>query len=129
MAQDASDLRLPAAAADRRHQAGQGAGIDHEAGGAALVEAAEIDELNLEAGARGGGKHLALQAAGEVPGGLTAHGRVEGEGEAGTRPAVLRGRELSRLVEEGVDRGAGHSGRGYVLAAHAAIMWARAPAL
>src|SRR3712207_8474157 len=54
---------LAAAALDRGHEAGERARVDDEPGGAAFVEAAEIDELHLEPRPGGGGKHLPLQAA------------------------------------------------------------------
>ena len=68
MMQNAADLGLAGETKDTGHQAHQIAGIVDPAAGFALVKAAIIDELDVEAAKRCSfQKHLALHLAGLVP--------------------------------------------------------------
>ncbi|ODS02811.1 hypothetical protein AUC71_13265 [Methyloceanibacter marginalis] len=80
MGQHFADLGMPALAMDLAHQPRQRVRIAHPAARLALVEAAEIDELHVEAADRlDRAEHLALERKGQVPAGLPAHGRIHGE--------------------------------------------------
>ena len=68
MTENFADLRLAAAAIDPRHQLGEPVAVGDPAGGAAFVQAPEINELNVEpAGARRLAKHVGLQACRPYP--------------------------------------------------------------
>src|SRR5437763_17086984 len=71
--EDTLDLRLAAEARDGAHRPMQIGGGGQPAARLAFTEAAIIDELDVEAAERGGRlEHLALNAAGAIPGGLAA---------------------------------------------------------
>ncbi len=72
------DLGLAAETGDRAHHPVQIGGIRHPPARLAFVEAAVINELDVEPAERGGRlEHLALDAAGAVPARLAARRRVE----------------------------------------------------
>src|SRR6516162_7136869 len=80
---DLFDLGFTGAAHHLRHDLGELTAIGHPAGGAALAEAAVIDQLEVEATDGSGGlEHLGLELTSGVPGRLPAGGGVEGEDEA-----------------------------------------------
>ena len=71
--------------------------------GAALVEAAIIDQADVETAERGRlAKHVGLQRAGHVPGRLPAHGRIEREDQPAPGARRMR-RHRARLGDEGGD--------------------------
>ena len=119
MRQHLADLGVAAAAVDAAHQRGELVARRHPAGGAALGEPAEIDQLDIEpADRRRLAEHVALQRAGGVPGRLPAHGGVEREDQP---PAFAGGRrraERAHFVEEGLDLGLGRSRRRGAVFAH-----------
>src|SRR5205085_1205014 len=120
MSQHALDLGLAAEARDRTHRAVQIGGVGHPAARLAFVEAAIIDELDIEAAERGGGlEHLALNAAGAVPGGLTAGSCIEREDQAATAAGRPHRRSALQIAQEGIDLGGtGFLGKLVVVAAH-----------
>src|SRR5689334_4356264 len=105
MRQHALDLRLTADAGHRAHDPMQIGCIAHPAARFAFVEAAVIDELDVEPAERGGRlEHLALDAAGAIPGRLAARRRVEREDQS-TPPARWRRRGTPQLAQESIDLG------------------------
>src|SRR5262245_26295816 len=92
MVENLLDLGLTGAAYDRRHDLSELCGVGDPARGAALVETAVIDQLEVKApNGSGGLEHLGLELAGGVPGCFSAGGGIEGEDEAstGTRARAL----------------------------------------
>ena len=90
------DLGLAADAKDRAHDAVQIGGGSQPAARLALVEPAIIDELNVEPAERGGRlEHLALDAAGAVPGRFAAGGGVEREDQPPAPARIGRGAPFS----------------------------------
>ena len=80
MGEHLADLGMAAAAVDAGHQLLQRFGVGDEFRCAALAKTAKIDQLDLERpGLADGVEHLGLQRAGEIPGRLAAHRRVEGK--------------------------------------------------
>ena len=94
--QHLADLGVAAAAIDLAHQFRQLRAVGNPSGGAALVEAAIIDEPDIKAAECGRlAKHVGLQRAGHVPGRLPAHRGIEREHQpapgAGAHAATSRG--------------------------------------
>ncbi len=76
------------------------AAVAHEGGSAAFVEAAKIDELDIQpAAGGGGGEHLPLDLLGEIPGRLAAHGGVEREDQASAPRLALAGNFCRRATQ------------------------------
>src|SRR5262245_40005525 len=77
--EDLADLRVPGAAVDPGHEAGEVIGVRDPFRAAALGVVPIIDQLHAEpADAGDGAEHVALELASRVPGLLPAHGGVEG---------------------------------------------------
>src|SRR5205823_3274121 len=134
MRQHAFDLGLAAEAGDRAHRAMQVGGVGHPAARLAFVEAAVIDELDVEpAERRGGLEHLALDAAGAVPSRLAARRCIEREDQPAAAAAGPHRRGALQIAQEGVDLGGARFCRKLVLvAAHAGlsqteVSWKTAP--
>jgi len=78
--EDLADLRVPGAALDPGHEAGEVIGVRDPFRAAALGVVPIIDQLHAEpADAGDGAEHVALELASRIPGLLPAHGGVEGE--------------------------------------------------
>src|SRR5262245_59594391 len=108
MRQHALDLRLAADTGDGTHCAMQVDGGGQPAARLALAKAAVIDELDVETAKRGRRlEHLALDAAGAIPGRLAARRRIERENEPAAATARSCGRHPLQLVEERIDLGRG----------------------
>ena len=96
------DLGRSAAHVDAAHELREPLPAGDEVRRPAFVQAAEIDELHVEAAERAGGlEHFRLQRLGEVPGRLPAHGRVEGEDQPSAAGRRRRGNLFRRLDEGG----------------------------
>ena len=75
-----------------RHQLGEPLGLRHPARGPAFVQAAVVDELDVEpADRRRLAEHVGLQPAGGIPGRLPAHGGVEREDQPAALPGAVDG--------------------------------------
>ena len=86
-----ADLRLAAAHPDAAHELGEPLPARDEIRRPALAEAAEVDELHIEAAkSRRGLEHPGLQGLREIPGRLAAHRRIERENEPSARPLAWR---------------------------------------
>ena len=106
MRQHAFDLGLAAEAGHSAHRPVQGGGIGHPAARLAFVEAAVIDELDVEPAEGGGGlEHLALDAAGAVPCRFAARGGVEREDQPAAATGRPHRRRALQIAQEGVDLG------------------------
>jgi hypothetical protein len=104
MAQDFADLGLSATAIDARHQARKFVTLRNPTRRTAFAQAAEIDELNVEAAyARRLAEHVRLQGAGGIPGRLAAHCRVEREDQPAAMPGCSRRAESAYLFNKGFD--------------------------
>ncbi len=105
MLQDPADLGLTAQADNPGHAPGQLTGIAEPGEGLKIMEAAVIDELNVEpAHLAHGGEHLGLDLAGLVPAGLAAGGGVESKDEPAPRAHRPHAGHGGQLLQEGVDR-------------------------
>ena len=103
MLQHAADLGAPTLAANARHEPGQHGGIGGPFRGAALAEAAEIDELHVQpADASGLREHVALDLERHVPAVLAAHGGVHGKHEPTVAGARSRCWQIADAGKEGL---------------------------
>ena len=107
MSEDLAELRVAAAAFNALHQRAQPFRLRYPTRGAALPEAAVIDQLHVQpADRRCLAKHVGLQPTGRVPGGLATHGRVEREDEAAPSARLCCRRELLHTAQKSIDLGA-----------------------
>ena len=112
MIKHATDLRLPAFAADLAHHRAHLLRIRNVTGCATFGETTEIDELDRQAAnRRGGAKHIGLQCAGEIPGRLAAHGGIKRDHQFTARTCGDGGHRIDG-VEKGGDGGRPGSGNG-----------------
>ena len=97
------------------------AALRHPAARLAFVEAAVIDELDVEPAERGGRlEHLALDAAGAVPGRLAARRRVERKDQPAAPARRGRRRRAPQVAQKGIDLGRSGFGRKLALGRHSA---------
>ena len=91
---------------DRAHDPVQIGGVGHPAARLAFVEAAIIDELDVEPAERGGRlEHLALDAAGAIPARLAARRRVERKDQPAATARRSAAANAPQLAQKGIDIG------------------------
>ena len=101
--QHLADLGVAAPAIDLAHQLCQLRAVGNPAGGTALVEAAIINQADIETAQRRRlAKHVGLQRAGHVPCRLPAHGGVEREYQPAPGASRVR-RHRAGLGDKGGD--------------------------
>ena len=105
--EDLADLRVPGAALDPGHEAGEVIGVRDPFRAAALGVVPIIDQLHAEpADAGDGAEHVALELASRIQGLLPAHGGVQSKHQA---PGRRRGC-LLQILEKSVEFDAGTRG-------------------
>ena len=107
MGENFTDLCLPAAAIDARHQFTEPLWLGDPSRCAAFGEPSVIDELKIESADAGRfAKHFSLKLTGLVPGRLPAHCGVEREDEPASLAGFDYGIERSNLAQKRVNVGA-----------------------
>jgi len=106
VAQHPADLGVAAAAVDLFHQGGERCRLRHPPRSPAFAHAAEIDQLYVKAADRLRlQEHFALKLAGGIPGGLPAHGGVEGENQTASRAGRRCALDRTYALQERIDLG------------------------
>src|SRR5262249_50761201 len=101
-----ADLGITAPTIDLLHQVGKATGVGDPARGAAFAQAAIVNKLDIEtADRRRFTEHVCLKNAGQVPGRLTAHGRIDGKNKPPTLSRLGRRRQHTHLFQKSVDLG------------------------